>query len=437
MTRGIRCGAATPRRRWPHGIAGCVVVALAMLVALPAAAGVPVQGQGVDDERPFEAELLSLTSDRAELRLSDGKAWTLARRDLWWLEVRPTPPTATPPAASPLTVRRATLFLANGDRLGVERLEIRDDAAIGTRADVTGDLSVPLEFLQAVLFDETDTPQQGPMRRWLRRAPVTRDVVLLQNGDRMDGELRTLTDAECIVATAAGETSIDRRRITGIAFNRELMTKPPIAARPVRVQLSDGSLLTAAEVVVGEETFSVTAASGVALSLPFAAVERLDFLGERVVALSMLPVLNDQSHGYLQEAVPLEMDGNAAGGPLQLTREFRGWGLGVWSGSDLTWELPAGAARFHAVVGLDADAAAGGSVEFVVRVDGREAARTGRRAGTDAPQEIGPVLLQDVRRLRLVVEFSDRGDVLDMADWLRPTLLMNADVVTPPSAPGQ
>ena len=151
MICGLRCGAASPLRTGLRRFAWSAVLALSVIDALPAAAGPRVQGQGVDDERPFTAELVSLTAERAELRPIEGQPRLLLRADLWWLTIIP-PETG----AAPVTVPPTTLLLANGDRLRVESLEIRDDTAFVTRADLPADAraSVPLEYLQAVIFDE-------------------------------------------------------------------------------------------------------------------------------------------------------------------------------------------------------------------------------------------------------------------------------------------
>jgi len=61
-------------------------------------------------------------------------------------------------------------------------------------------------------------------------------------------------------------------------------------------------------------------------------------------------------------------------------------------------------------------------VRFRVFVDGREKAASATIRGGDKPVPLR-VDLAGAKRLDLVVDFADRGDQLDHADWLNARLI--------------
>ena len=76
--------------------------------------------------------------------------------------------------------------------------------------------------------------------------------------------------------------------------------------------------------------------------------------------------------------------------------------------------------RFQADVGID-DSTGGGSVRFHVRVDGRERFVSPILRGGDAPVPVS-VDVAGAKKLELTVDYADRADVLDRADWLNARL---------------
>jgi hypothetical protein len=80
------------------------------------------------------------------------------------------------------------------------------------------------------------------------------------------------------------------------------------------------------------------------------------------------------------------------------------------------------AKRFEAELGIDDSADGQGSVQFRVLVDGKEKFASPIVRGGDAPLPIS-VDIADAQKLELVVDYADRGDVLDHADWLNARLV--------------
>ncbi len=58
-----------------------------------------------------------------------------------------------------------------------------------------------------------------------------------------------------------------------------------------------------------------------------------------------------------------------------------------------------------------------GSVTFRIEVDGRIAFESGQRTASDGPLIVGPLSVEKVKVLRLIVDYADFGNIQDVADW--------------------
>lgn len=119
---------------------------------------------------------------------------------------------------------------------------------------------------------------------------------------------------------------------------------------------------------------------------------------------------------------PYERDysnGEAAagdGGPLRLNGITYARGLGVHAPSDLRFHLNSQCTAFSAVVGVDDEVGANGSVQFEVWADGARLFRSAVLTGTSAPLPVS-VDLTGRQELRLVVTDGGNGISADHADW--------------------
>jgi hypothetical protein len=96
-------------------------------------------------------------------------------------------------------------------------------------------------------------------------------------------------------------------------------------------------------------------------------------------------------------------------------------GLGAHAASRIVYALPAGYATFAATIGKDQEVP-GGSIVFVVQLDGREVFRSGVFRNDTPPQDIS-VPLGAARALVLCVEDAGDGITADHADWAEARLL--------------
>jgi hypothetical protein len=98
------------------------------------------------------------------------------------------------------------------------------------------------------------------------------------------------------------------------------------------------------------------------------------------------------------------------------------------SAARLTYRLDGKYRRFEAAAAIDDSAARRGSVTFgvyLLRDDKwEEAYKSGIVRGGEAPQSIS-VDVSGAQGLTLMVDYAERGDELDHADWLDARLIEN------------
>ncbi len=149
------------------------------------------------------------------------------------------------------------------------------------------------------------------------------------------------------------------------------------------------------------------------------------------VPLSVLPGRALAERSYTGFVWPWKRDANVRGGHLASGPYLSDLGVGTHSYSEVAFDLPPGATRFTAWVGLDRAVGGGGCVRCVIYKDEPKGKPLWRsdiiRGGTD-PVRIDIGGLEGGKRLVLVTEFAhsdrpkgaDPADIRDEVDWLNP-----------------
>lgn len=277
------------------------------------------------------------------------------------------------------------------------------------------------------------------------------DRVWLDNGDLLSGTLLPAADPK-LPAGAAGPParpaaelapaalrlevkggrdtkplSIPWGKVRGIRFSPALAALPPEKPAAMLVGLADGSSLRVKELrAPGADQLEVVLLGGLTLpvgSLTDLPAEIVSLRGSQasVTWLSDLEPQGYRHWPYLSGEWNLGRDRSAAGGRLRVGGRLYDKGLGMHSRSRVIYDLPDGAARFEAEVAVDDAADGRGSVIFrVFTGDGdgfQPALETPVVRGGDSPRAIS-VDLKGAKQVALVVEYADRGDERDHADWL-------------------
>lgn len=254
-----------------------------------------------------------------------------------------------------------------------------------------------------------------------------RDRLLLSGGDRLEGTLTKLDSRQAAVETAVGAAQVELGRVAAVTFNSALTAKYEPQPRTV-VGLRDGTLLVCSA-ITGTERLTLTpliaAATNANSAKPWICrtdeVVFLQRLGGRIEYLSDLSPTGYKHVPYFELTRTYQTDCNVGGGDLRADGRRYLKGLGMTATARLTYPLDAAHKKFAAEIAIDDDAGGRGSVTFRVFIDAVEKFRSGIVRGGDPPSPIA-VDVSGGRTLSLVVDFAERADELDHADWLNARL---------------
>ena len=318
------------------------------------------------------------------------------------------------------------IVFANGDRLPGKVLELAGER-LSFRSGLGRDeeMRLPISSLAVIWLTAPDGVERpGRFVRRLAAAPRRRDAVLLRNGDVLEG-LVTGLDAKTRlrVEVAKKPVAVEFPTVAAVGLNTELARQPRPRALYGRLVLANGGRLTVASAHSDGVTFSGKALFGIEVTVPLAEVIALDVCGGRVVYLSDLKARRYEAKPYLDLRWPYETDASVVGDDLRLGENSYGTGLGMHSGSRLTYDLAGGYRRFEALVGLDRTGRQG-SASVRVLVDGRaqDLGWDGKLSGKTPPRWI-QVGVDGARELTLAVDFGRFGDVRGRVDWVDARLI--------------
>jgi hypothetical protein len=241
------------------------------------------------------------------------------------------------------------------------------------------------------------------------------------------GELTSLSGGSLELSTDAGAVKLPLSRVEAVVLGeghrQSIANKPPRVA----VGMSDGTVLNATRVVADENALSVELADG--LKLTGGSVKDVVFLqslGGALVYVSDLEPASYRHVPYLSIEWPFARDRNVLGEPLVASGRRYLKGLGMHSASRVTYRLDGKFRRFDAMVAIDDSADKKGSVTFGVYVSRENQWKSAYTSavvrGGDPPQPVS-VDVEGAQALTLTVDFADRGDELDHADWLDARLV--------------
>ena len=393
---------------------------------------------------PTNAEFQGVdTEGRLLFRTDDGGTIAVARDELvrW---------------SNPASARAADeLHLVDGSQLGLaagwggdNAIKVDDGAGTAT-TNLLGKLSLDRAHMRAVFWR---LPPDPARRRELANqleaiARDDEDVVMLDNGDSLSGAVVSIAagdpDGERpsdVTSGAAQDgphfvvslrqrdstTNLPGERLHAVAFAAKSRgdQRAPTERGGSRliVGLRDGTRVAADSISADGEQLAIASAS-------FAESPRIDprdvsYLqsrGGRVAYLSDFEPAAYRHEPYLELPWPYRRDRNALDGVLVVGDRTYAKGLGLHSAARLTYELDVRHARFAAAVAVDDAARGRGSVVFRVFLrrgeELEEAFASPVMRGGDGPRPI-VVDLAGATELSLVVDYADRGDERDYADWL-------------------
>lgn len=370
------------------------------------------------DGAPFAATLTSLDGDTATFSTEAGPRKLPLDAIVRW--GRPVEPRGD-----------NQVLLADGSLLVGEVYRIADDRLV-LITDLFEEVSVPLSVVRGVLFHPPGDPQlRDRLAARASDAEATQDRVILANGDELSGSLlgaKLAADRLMIqLKTDIGQIEIEHDRIAALLLDPALLKTPKARGPQTLVGFKDGSLILADRFSLGENEAQLGFAGGIQLKSdrPHQIVF-LQPLDRSLVYLSDLEPRSYKHVPYLSVAWPIETDASAAGGRLRDATGLYAKGLGMHSAARVMYVLPKGVRRLQAELAIDAAAGERGSVVFRVFTntgqEWRPAFTSEVVRGGDPPTPIS-VDLEGVKAITLMVDYADRGDTQDHANWLDARLV--------------
>lgn len=326
------------------------------------------------------------------------------------------------------------LILVNGDRIPIAETPRLVGERLHFRHPDLGDgkeVSLPLGAL-ALYWRAPPDKEARPerLRRRLATGTRKRDLVLLRNGDAIEGVLNVLDDRKAEVELNKKTTAVRINQVAGVALNTDLadsLRPKGVFARLVLTGAGGAAgtrlSLTSATCTDGR-TLTGTTVFGAPVRVPLARVVVLMLFQGRADYLSDLKADKYEFHPYLDASWPLAVDANVCGGDLRLAGSTYDKGVGLHSRSRVTYTLGGAYRRFEAVVGLDDRCGVRGSVRVRVLADGKALNLGGPRELTarGGPLAVS-VSVAGARELTLEVDFGAGGDVEDVVNWANARLI--------------
>lgn len=397
------------------GLAYCLV---AMATANGAPMCVPADGP------PFAATLVAVNANWEMKFESDGKSRSLPASDVvaWGTPVEPT--------------TRTWLVLSDGGLL-VADVKEADRDRITVDSPLFGELQIPLELLAGIVLESPAVQEMADrLAQAIRGAQGNADQLLLDNGDKLTGSLRAIQmnvtsgTGKLKLEAEVGPVEIGADRVVAVTLNPTLVAKPALPDVHALVGLADGSRLrvSALELHAAADeggTAWITLAGKLTWQTAAKEIVFVQPLGGRARYVSELEPAGYRQISFLDTpgvSWELGRDTSASGRQLRSGGRLYLKGLGMHSASRVSYEIAPDDRRFEATIGIDDETASRGSVVFRVYVDNEAKYASPVLRGGEPPIPIS-VDIRGGQRLNLIVDFADRGDQLDRADWLDARLV--------------
>jgi hypothetical protein len=384
------------------------------------ARAVPVGGP------PFEAALVAVAPDGPlRFRTAEGERRLAAADLVAW--------------GAPAEHAGAAVHLIDGGWLAAAQVLEANQHSVKFDSDLFGEVDLPLALISAILphppseryerdrlvlriandamdLDESSSASPGAAKKDTR--PRLGNRLLLVNGDELAGRLARLTTTKVEFDTDVGVIAPELDKVAAVLFRRARASTEGAQRLRIVTGFSDGSLVAADSLTLGDRQARVELAGAVKLSSAADAVVMLQPLGGRAVYLSDLRAESYRHVPFLDLAWPYRRDACAAGSRLRAGGRTYLKGIGMHSTSRLTYRIDGRPyKRFEADLAIDDRTAGRGSVMFRVFIDDRQAYKSDVIRGRDLPVPVS-VDVSGGKRLSLIVDFAERGDELDHADWL-------------------
>lgn len=417
-----------------------IAMPLGTFAAEPLPLAYPVRGE------PIAAKLAGIDPDWNISLATDGKERVLAANDLaLWGNYRDA---STGPQ---LLLADGSIVLADVLDLGTDSVTVGDATGLGRI--LWNESTLPLRQLTAILYQPSaDSLERDKQREKLYFTERKEDEVWLISGEVITGRVVSLPrygrflppapppQAEVLKLARRGVAeplTIPLAKVAALVFSA--VQSPATKGRPSAwLGVNEGSFLSARKVTTEKDEVTIELQGGGSLrafletgddDTPtfWTQVTLLQTTSPKVAYLSELPGPAYKHIPFTAKEWPLGIDRNVLGGHLRTGEDVFLRGLGMHSASRVAYDLKGDEQRLEAQFALDDQAKLHGSVLGKVLLEMEPGQWTTAWEspivrGGDTPLSIS-IPLRGARRLVLLVEFADRGDEWDHANWLNARLV--------------
>lgn len=297
-----------------------------------------------------------------------------------------------------------------------------------------GELQIARSKIATILWRlPPATEQQTKLRDSLFEQRTDKELLTFANGDTITGQVLDGSRQTMQVLTSTGPTQVRIKLLT--AWSSAMPTLPGRERKnSIELGLNEGTTLIATDVRL-DDKLQVQLQCGLVLGSTLGVrpvdeqlVSYFRPSNDHVAYLSDMKPLGYKHIPFLGVDWPWRADRNVLGGPLTVApassaaeQSCFAKGLGMHSTSRLAFQLDEAYDEFQAEICLDATAREIGSVVFRVFgfTNGKwsELSKTKTVYGRE-PWEPIRVPLRGARRIALVVDYAENGDVMDRANWI-------------------
>jgi len=242
------------------------------------------------------------------------------------------------------------------------------------------------------------------------------DCLVLKNGEVLYGIIEELGPRRVYIGSELGKIDIDSKRIYGVILtsNVEVDSNEDKNVKGILETVSGEVMKVAFSGFESSKLVGLTQCGKVHVKL--ADMRRIRFINGAMIYLSDIKPESIEQIPFFDVVYPCKLDKSQGGNPMMMNGESYRKGIGVHSGSKITYYLGEKYDKFYCDIGIDDEVGDRGNVAFVVLGDGEELYRSKKVTGAD--QIIRLVIkIMTVRRLVLLVEFGDEFHIRDHANW--------------------
>lgn len=376
---------------------------LMALLMLFATATPPVEVSTLGGEQHV-GSLERLTVEEVVLKTPQGSV-SIPGKDLLSIRI--------PSSAAPsVTGASIDVRLTDGTKLRASTLT-STTKQLNLSQPLLGSITLPLTSVQSIRFAPAD-PKVDPAWNQLLDRQAKKDQVAIRKNDvldHLDGVIGSLDDTMLNFQLDGDNIPVKRERVFGLIYSKRESTTSKATAF---LELSSGDRVAARSVLLDADLWKVKLASGSEMSVPFAAVQSVDFSVGKIAYLSNMEPRDIKYTPYFDFVWEYRRDRSFDGHPISVGKKSYAKGLAIHSKTVIKYRIGGDYRRFQAVMGIDDDVLVRSNVDVIIKGDNRVLFSSSVRL-KDPPQfldlDVGGVV-----ELEITVDYGE--DQLDIADRL-------------------